>query len=91
LSKKIRPGNKLDISLQRIGYRNIEPSAQALLELIQQHNGFININDKSTPELIKSIAQMSKKSFKKAVGSLYKQRLIRLESDGIYLIEHKKN
>ncbi len=89
--KKIRPGNKLDISLQRIGYRNIEPSAQALLELIQQHNGFININDKSTPELIKSIAQMSKKSFKKAVGSLYKQRLIRLESDGIYLIEHKKN
>jgi len=89
--KKIRPGNKLDISLQRIGYRNIKPSAQALLELIQQHNGFININDKSTPELIKSIAQMSKKSFKKAVGSLYKQRLIRLESDGIYLIEHKKN
>lgn len=85
--KKIRPGNKLDISLQPIGYRNIDPSAQALLDLIQSHNGFININDKSTPEAIKSVAQMSKKTFKKAVGSLYKKRLIRLEPDGIYLIE----
>jgi len=83
--KKIRPGNKIDISLAQIGYRNIEPSAQALLELITDHNGFLDITDKSSPETIKSVAQMSKKSFKKAVGSLYKQRLIRLESNGIYL------
>ena len=87
--KKIRPGNKLDISLQRIGYRNIEPSAQALLEVIQHHNGFIRINDKSSPESIKAVAQMSKKSFKKAVGALYKQRLIRLDTDGIYLTNNK--
>ena len=87
--KKIRPGNKLDISLQRIGYRNIEPSAQALLEVIQDHNGFIRINDKSSPESIKAVAQMSKKSFKKAVGALYKQRLIRLDTDGIYLTNNK--
>ncbi|MGC6437815.1 MAG: S1 RNA-binding domain-containing protein [Flavobacteriaceae bacterium] len=84
--KKIRPGNKLDISLQKIGYRNIEPSAQLLLDLIHRQNGFLNINDKSSPETIKSVAQMSKKSFKKAIGALYKQRLIRLEADGIYLV-----
>lgn len=84
--KKIRPGNKLDISLQKIGYRNIEPSAQSLLDLIHSQNGFLNINDKSSPEAIKSVAQMSKKSFKKAIGALYKQRLIRLEADGIYLV-----
>lgn len=84
--KKIRPGNKLDISLQKIGYRNIEPSAQSLLDLIHSQNGFLNINDKSSPETIKSVAQMSKKSFKKAIGTLYKQRLIRLEADGIYLV-----
>lgn len=84
--KKIRVGNKLDISLQKIGYRNIEPSAQSLLELIQRQNGFLSVNDKSSPEAIKSVAQMSKKSFKKAVGTLYKQRLIRLETDGIYLL-----
>ena len=85
--KKIRPGNKIDISLSQIGYRNIEPSAQALLELINDHDGFLDITDKSSPEAIKSVVQMSKKSFKKAVGALYKQRLIRLESDGIYLLK----
>ena len=85
--KKIRPGNKMDIGLSQIGYRNIEPSAQALLELINNHDGFLDITDKSSPEAIKSVVQMSKKSFKKAVGALYKKRLIRLESDGIYLVK----
>ena len=83
--KKIRPGNKIDVSLQKMGYRNIEPTAKALLDIITDHNGFLNVTDKSAPEAIKSVAQMSKKSFKKAVGALYKKRLIRLESDGIYL------
>lgn len=85
--KKIRPGNKIDIGLSQIGYRNIEPSAQALLELINEHDGFLDLTDKSSPEAIKSVVQMSKKSFKKAVGALYKKRLIRLESDGIYLVK----
>lgn len=85
--KKIRPNNKIDIGLAQIGYRNIEPSAQALLELINDHDGFLNLTDKSSPEAIKSVVQMSKKSFKKAVGALYKKRLIRLESDGIYLVK----
>ena len=84
--KKIRPGNKIDISLEKIGYRNIEPSAMALLDLINDHNGYLDVTDKSSPETIKTLAQMSKKSFKKAVGTLYKKRLIRLESDGIYLV-----
>ncbi len=83
--KKIRPGNKIDISLQKLGYRNIEPTAKELLDLIRDHNGFLNVTDKSAPEAIMSVAQMSKKSFKKAVGALYKKRLIRLKSDGIYL------
>ena len=85
--KKIRPGNKLDITLDKIGYRNIEPNAQLILEcLLNDENGFIKLTDKSSPEAIKSMLQMSKKSFKKAVGTLYKQRRIRIELDGIYLI-----
>jgi len=83
--KKIRDGNKVDIVLQKIGYKNIESSAKELLKLISNHNGKLSITDKSSPEEIKSIAQMSKKSFKKAVGSLYKKRLISLDNDGIYL------
>ena len=84
--KKIRPDNKIDISLEKMGYRNIEPSAMALLDLINDHNGYLDVTDKSSPETIKTLAQMSKKSFKKALGTLYKKRLIRLESDGIYLV-----
>jgi hypothetical protein len=83
--KKIRPGNKLDISLSQIGYRNIEPNAQRILDELEDNNGFLPLTDKSDPEMIKSELQMSKKSFKKAVGSLYKQRSIEIREDGIYL------
>lgn len=86
LVKKIRPGNKIDITLEKIGYRNIEPNAQVVLECLENDaQGCLKLTDKSSPEAIKSKVQMSKKSFKKAVGTLYKQRRIRIESDGIYL------
>jgi len=83
--KKIRPGNKLDISLGQIGYRNIEPNSQRILDELEDNSGFLSLTDKSDPEKIKSELQMSKKSFKKAIGSLYRQRLVELKEDGIYL------
>ena len=83
--KKIHSNNKLDISLGQIGFRNIQPNSKILLSKIQDNNGYISITDKSTPEMIKDELQMSKKSFKKALGSLYKQRLVYIKSDGIYL------
>lgn len=85
--KKIRPGNKLDISLGQIGYRNIEPNADRIMKELQDHEGFLNLTDKSNPEDIKEQLQMSKKNFKKAIGSLYKQKHIDIKSDGIYLVE----
>lgn len=85
--KKIRPDNKLDISLGQIGYRNIEPNAEAILNELEDNSGFLNLTDKSSPEDIKETLQMSKKSFKKAVGTLYKQRLITIGDDGIRLVE----
>lgn len=84
--KKIRPGNKLDISLGQIGYRNIEPNAKRILDELQDNSGYLNLTDKSSPEAIKELLQMSKKNFKKAVGTLYKQRQIEIKSDGIYLV-----
>ncbi len=89
--KKIRPGNRIDVSLQDLGYRNIETSANHLLELINKNDGYLNLTDKSKPEEIKLVAQMSKKSFKKALGSLYKQRLITLENNGIFLKKTELN
>ena len=84
--KKIRPGNKLDISLGQVGYRNIEPNAEQILNELQDNGGYLNLTDKSAPEAIKAEFQMSKKNFKKAIGSLYKQKLIEIKTDGIYLV-----
>ncbi len=84
--KKIRPGNKLDISLGQVGYRNIEPNAEKILHHLHDNSGFLNLTDKSNPEDIKDTLQMSKKSFKKAIGTLYKQKQILIKDDGIYLV-----
>ncbi|SFZ94233.1 hypothetical protein SAMN05428642_10416 [Flaviramulus basaltis] len=84
--KKIRPGNKLDISLGQIGYRNIEPNAERIIKELQDNSGYLNLTDKSSPEAIKDVLQMSKKNFKKAIGTLYKQRQIEIKPDGIYLV-----
>ena len=85
--KKVRHDNKLDISLSQIGYRNIEPNAELILKELEDNSGFLPIHDKSSPEEIKDMLQMSKKTFKKAIGSLYKDRLITIEENGIRLNE----
>lgn len=84
--KKIRYDNKLNISLSQVGYRNIEPNAQFILNELKDNSGFIPLHDKSSPEDIKEQLQMSKKSFKKAIGSLFKDRLITIEKEGIKLV-----
>lgn len=84
--KKVRHDNKLDITLGQIGYRNIEPNAEKILHTLEDTNGFLPLTDKSNPDQIKDELEMSKKSFKKAIGSLYKQRLIDIKDDGIYLV-----
>ena len=84
--KKVRQDNKLDISLNQIGYRNIEPNAEHILNELHDNSGFLPLNDKSDPEKIKDLLQMSKKSFKKAIGSLYRERQIVIDDDGIKLV-----
>lgn len=84
--KNIRPDNKIDVSLQKLGYENIEPNAQKILDELKASRGFLRLNDDSHPEDIKTVLKMSKKTFKKAIGSLYKDKLIEIKEDGIYLI-----
>jgi uncharacterized protein len=84
--KTIRPDNKIDVSLQKLGFENIEHNAQVLLDELKASRGFLRLNDDSHPEDIKTILKMSKKSFKKAVGTLYKNKLITLRDNGIYLV-----
>ena len=84
--KNVRPDNKIDVSLQKQGYVNVEPNAQKILEKLKDNDGFLNITDKSDPIIILARLEMSKKTFKKAIGSLYKQKIVRIEKDGIYLV-----
>ncbi|MFT5249079.1 MAG: putative RNA-binding protein (virulence factor B family), partial [bacterium] len=84
--KNIREDNKVDIVLQKQGYRSIEPNAQFILDELKASGGFIPLHDKSSPETIKETLGLSKKSFKKAIGSLYKDKQITIKEDGIELI-----
>lgn len=85
--KEIRPDGKLDISLRKEGMDNLEQGAQLILDELSKNEGFLPLYDKSDPEEIQSILQMSKKNFKRSVGILYRQKLIRLEAGGIRLKE----
>ncbi|MFL9829478.1 CvfB family protein [Flavobacterium sp. ARAG 55.4] len=84
--KNIRPDNKIDVSLQKQGYESIEPNADKILDELRASRGFLRLNDNSHPEDIKTVLKMSKKTFKKAIGALYKEKLIEIKEDGIYLI-----
>ncbi|GLB53828.1 GntR family transcriptional regulator [Neptunitalea chrysea] len=84
--KKIREDHKIDVSFQQLGYKNIEPSSQKVLEFLKRNNSFLGLHDKSTPEDIEAILGMSKKSFKKSIGYLYKLKIIEIKENGIYLL-----
>lgn len=84
--KEVREDEKIDVSLTPLGYQKIEGLAGIILESLKSQGGFIAVHDKSDPEVIHSLFQCSKKSFKQAIGTLYKQHFITLDDDGIRLV-----
>lgn len=85
--KKIRRDKKIDVTLRPLGYKKVEPNADHILQRLKQVGGYLDLHDKSDPDEIRNRLEMSKKTFKKAIGRLYKQELIRIEDDGIYLVD----
>lgn len=83
--KKIRDDGKVDLSLEKQGYEKVDPVAGEILEKLKTADGFLPLNDKTDPEQIKAELGISKKTFKKAIGSLYKSKLILIEKEGIRL------
>ncbi len=83
--KNIRSDHKIDVSLQAIGYVSVEPAANIIYQILKKEGGYLNLHDKSSPEEISARLQMSKKIFKKSLGTLYKDRKITIRPDGIYL------
>jgi predicted RNA-binding protein (virulence factor B family) len=84
--RNIRPDGKIDLALGRAGYRRIEGVAGIVMEKLRAApGGRLPYNDNSLPEEIRDAFGVSKKAFKQAIGALFKERLIHIESDGIHL------
>ena len=84
--KQVREDGKIDLILQKPGFEKVDDFSKTLYRYIADHGGRIGLNDKSPAEEIYDVFGVSKKTFKKAVGDLYKKRLILLHEDGIELV-----
>ena len=84
--KEVRFDGKIDLSLQPIGHQHTEEFAEVLLRYLEEHDGICQLGDKSDAEDIKNTFEVSKKAFKRAIGDLYKRRLITVEPMCIKLI-----
>ena len=84
--KHVRPDGKIDLSLQG-GQETRDKYAKIILKYLNEKDGFAPVHDKSDPQLISDLFGMSKGAFKKAIGGLYKKRIISIEKDGIRLLE----
>lgn len=85
--RKIRDDNKINLCLQKPGYGKVKDIAGTILEILEEKGGFIAVTDKSSPETIYQLFGISKKTYKKAIGAIYKKRLITIEPDGIRLVD----
>jgi predicted RNA-binding protein (virulence factor B family) len=81
--KKVRDDDKLDISLQKEGYDQVDGISQNILEKLKEAGGFLAVSDKSPAEMIYHLFGISKKNFKKAIGALYRKKLITISKEGI--------
>ena len=84
--KTIREDGKIDVTLQPQGFENVDEFKQKILDKLNDSYGLLYLSDQSSPEEIKDELQMSKKNFKKAIGSLYKDKVIEILEDRIRLL-----
>ncbi len=87
----IRPDGSIDLNPQALGREKISPLSQLILDFLKENDGFYDITDKADPKLISELFGISKRAFKETVGALYKQELIYLSSQGIYLTSKGNN
>jgi uncharacterized protein len=83
--RSVRPDGKIDVALDRAGYHRIAPLTEQILEALKDSGGHLPYHDNSAPEEIRAVFGVSKKAFKQAIGSLYRERKIDIRPDGIAL------
>jgi predicted RNA-binding protein (virulence factor B family) len=84
--KQIKEGNLIDLSLQKIGFENVDINSQLILDYLKKNNGVLKLHDNSDPDDIRRLLGMSKKTFKKAIGILYRQKLVKIEATQTVLV-----
>jgi uncharacterized protein len=85
--KHVREDNKIDLSLQKSGFELVDDVKWRILNMMKQNGGLLSLTDNSSPEEIKAKLQISKKAFKKAIGALYRERLVKLTDNGVQLVK----
>lgn len=88
--KGVRPDNKIDVRLEAPGFKKAPTNAERILKFLNDNNGFAPLTDKSSPEEIHLLLEMSKKTFKMSIGTLYKERKIKITEKGIELVSPAK-
>ena len=88
--KLIRENNLIDLSLQNLGFKHVLSSTDLILEYLRTNEGFMNLTDKTSPDIIERKFNMSKATFKKSIGVLYRQRKVTLHDDGVRLVKEEK-
>lgn len=86
---KVREDEKIDLMLERLGYEKMDDLSEQVLAVLRDNGGAMQVSDKSSPRDIETWFKMSKKNFKKALGALYKKRLIIIENEGVKLSDNK--
>lgn len=87
--KTVRPDKLIDLSFQKSGFKNVLDSTEVVMEALEKNKGFLNLHDKSSPEEISIRLSMSKATFKKAIGILYRQRKVLIKPEGVYLVKEE--
>ena len=85
--KKVREDKKIDLCLHKPGYEKVNDVTELIIAALKKRGGYLSVTDKSSPEEIYQLFGVSKKTYKKAIGAIYKKRLVTLEDNGIKLIE----
>ncbi len=81
--RRITEDNRIDVNLQQGGYAQVKDSAEVLVKLLEENGGRLPVNDNSTPDQIARLTRMSKKSFKRSLGTLLKSGRVEMTDEGI--------
>ena len=85
--KNVRSDGRIDLALNKPGYEKVSLLTDVILNYIKANGGFMPITSKTPPERIYALFSVSKKTYKNAIGALYKQRMITIEDEGVRLVK----